>query len=179
MLGINTVPSLGDPQSGGPQEFGNIAKNQLVNLFSVEDIDREPVLVRIAEREFATGCLRDEAVNAPSFKFRRLGRYPLLERRQRTAHTERRIETEREAGGEGRPQPPVVRLRRGSQHLQLDAGQARLRVHLRIQRLEIVSAADNHALRSPGSVTGLDPWRLNSVYGAAKAEFDSKSFVEI
>src|SRR5262249_45994950 len=123
MLGVNSVPALCDLHGGRAEESGNVPQDQFIDLFFVEDVDAKAVLVRIAECEFAFRCLRYEAVNSPPIILRRLAGNALLERRQCSAHTERRIKTKSQSGGKRRAQPPSVALRLRSQHLQLDPGE--------------------------------------------------------
>src|SRR5215472_16307156 len=124
MLGVNTVPTLGNFHGRRAEESGNIPQDQFIDLFFVEDVDAKAILVRVAEREFTFRRLRYEAVNSPAIILRRLADNALLERRQCNAHTESRIKTKSQPGGEGRPKPPSVTLRFRAQHLQLDPGES-------------------------------------------------------
>src|SRR5262249_12650841 len=124
MLGIDAVPALGDLHGRCAEESGNVPQDQFIDFFLVEDVDTKGILMRVAECKFAFRRLRYEAVNSPAIILRGLVCNATRESRQRSAHTERRIKTKSQPGGERRAKAPSITLRLRSQHLQLDPGQA-------------------------------------------------------
>src|SRR5262249_50113338 len=119
--------------------------------------------MRIAESEFALLCLRYEAVNSPSVIFGRFSGNTLLEFWQRAADTECRIEAKGQPCGQRRAQSPAAWLRLGSQHLQFDARQSRLRIYLRVYGFKIVAATYDNLVRQPTLASRIQLWRVDPV----------------
>ena len=114
MLGIDAKPALGDRQIRGTKKLPCVAKDDLVDLLLVEDIDGERVLVRIAERERSVRSLRNQRMNSPAIVLGSLFSDAPAERRERGANLKSGIETQREPGRERRAELPSTGLRGGA-----------------------------------------------------------------
>src|SRR5262249_3006202 len=100
MLGVHSVPTLADVHARSAEKSGDVAENQLVHFLLIEDVNTKAVLMRIAERDFAGGRLRYQAVNPPLLILGCfLGDAP-LQRREGSAHAEGRIKTKSQSGGQ-------------------------------------------------------------------------------
>src|ERR1700729_934122 len=146
MLGIDAVPALGNPQIRRTQELPRVAKDDLVDLFLVEDIDDERVLVRVAERERSVGSLRNQRVDSPAVVFGGLFGDAPAKRRGCATNLKSGIETQREPGRKRGAELQTIRLRNDAHHLQFETSQAASRIVLRINSLEIIPSANNHGL---------------------------------
>src|SRR5208282_3037620 len=180
MLRVDPVPSLGDRQLGCAQESPYIFEYELIDFLFVEDVDRKPVFVRIAERERAIRGLRNQYVDRPTIVIRHLARDARLVPGQRLgADFKRRIEPQREPRGKRRSQLPSAWLRRRSHHLKFTARYPAPREELRIERFEIVAAAYDCVLGAPGFAARFDLRKLNRLHRRSESELHAELLGQI
>src|SRR5262245_62159873 len=149
MFCVNTVPPLCNAHRRSVEKAGDVPHHEIINIFAIENINEEPIFMRIAERKLAGSRLGDKSVDAPSIVFGSLLQDSLFERGQRAAHAERWIKPQRQARSKCRSKAPPGGLRFGPQHLQLYASETGTRVDARIQGLEIVAAANDCTVYFP------------------------------
>src|ERR1700722_17062836 len=104
----------------------------------LKNVDAEPVFMGVAEGECSIGSLRNQRMNSPAVVLRRLLGDAPAERGERGTDLESRVEAQREAGCERRPELPSIGLGGSAHHLQFAAGQAAGCKLLRIKSLKIV-----------------------------------------
>src|SRR5260370_39119672 len=102
-------------------------------------------------------------MNVPAVVLRSLGSNAAPQGGKRRANRKSRIETERQTGGERRTELPAPKIRRGTQHLQLDTREPGNGKVLRVQMLEIVAAANDRLISLPAVMASFAPRALNGV----------------
>ncbi len=172
MLGINAVPALGNRQIRSAKELPCVAKDDLVDLFFVENVYGQRVFVRVAEGECSIRSLRYQRVNSPAVVLGGLFGDAPAERRERAANLKSWIEAQREPGRQRRTELPSMGLRGGAHHLQFASGQTTRGIVLRIEGFEIVAAANNHGFRLPAPVAGMQDGRFDRGHRGSKDELD-------